>query len=141
MCIYSVYIYIYLIYMYMYIYIYTYTYYIYCVYIYIYIYTIYIYIIYLYIYIIYLYIYIQLCIVSHVCLPCIFRLLPCLIDAQARGDGLAGNESIQPHGVDGVLSVFLEIWRNPLKQHPLSSGYHIFLVYIYIYTYFICIYI
>ena len=30
-----------------------------------------------------------------------------LVDAQAGCDGLAGNESIQPHGVDGVLPVFL----------------------------------
>ena len=26
-----------------------------------------------------------------------------LVDAQAGCDGLAGNKSIQPHGVDGVL--------------------------------------
>jgi hypothetical protein len=31
-----------------------------------------------------------------------------LVDAQAGCDGLAGNKSIQPHGVDGVLPVLLQ---------------------------------
>jgi hypothetical protein len=33
-----------------------------------------------------------------------------LVDAQAGCDGLAGNKSIQPHGVDGVFPVFLASW-------------------------------
>jgi len=35
---------------------------------------------------------------------------PCLVHAQAGCDGLAGNKSIQPHGVDGVFPVFLASW-------------------------------
>lgn len=35
---------------------------------------------------------------------------------QARGNGLAGNQAIQPHGVDGVLPVFLESGAQAAKS-------------------------
>ena len=45
--------------------------------------------------------------------------IPCLIDAQAGCDSLAGNKLIQPHGVDAVLPVFLASWGQNKQLHKL----------------------